>query len=273
MSQVGFIGPGQLGLPMVQRLVGAGHEVTAWARRAEVREDCVARGASAVASGIEAVRGRAVVVVCLFSDAQVQEVLLDGGLLDEVDEGAVVAVHTTGSPRLARALAERGRPRDVAIVDAPVSGTAEDVLAGRLTVMLGGEPADVERVEAVVQAYADPVLRTGGLGSAQLVKLVNNALFTAHLQLAGQAERILAAAGADVATAATAIQRSSGASYAMGIVEQRGSIAPTAEAASGFLHKDVAAVRAVAAELGLDLGVLDRAIAEGPFALRPRERG
>lgn len=67
------------------------------------------------------------------------------------------------------------------------------------------------------------MLALGPLGSAQLVKLLNNALFAAHLQLVGDIERIAGDLGVDVARAAAAIQRSSGASYAMGLVESVGS--------------------------------------------------
>lgn len=272
MTEVGFVGAGQMGLPMVQRLLGAGHDVTVWARRPEVRETCAGLGATAVADGAAAVRDRPIVLVCLFSDAQVEEVLLGpGGLLDAADPSTLFVLHTTGSPALVRRIAERGGPREVRVVDAPVSGTAEDILAGRLTVMVGGDEADVEAAVEVVAAYGDAILRTGTLGSAQMVKLVNNALFTAQLQLVGQAERILVAVRADVGVAARAIQRSSGASYAMGIVEQHGTAVATAEMASGFLHKDVSVIQEVASEMGIDLGVLSDTIEGGPFTFRPRE--
>lgn len=85
------------------------------------------------------------------------------------------------------------------------------------------------------------MLALGPLGSAQLVKLPNNALFAAHLQLVGDIERIAGDLGVDVARAAAAIERSSGASYAVGLVESVGSARTIAERGGHFLHKDVAA--------------------------------
>lgn len=270
--QIGFIGAGQMGMPMVRRLVGAGHEVTVYARRAEVRDECRALGASATDSAAEAVAGVDAVVTCLYADAQLRELALGpDGFLASTAPGALVLVHTTGSPSTARALAEAGSPRGLHIVDAPVSGSAEDIAAGHVTVMLGGEPDAVARAHAVVSAYGDPVVALGPLGSAQVVKLLNNALFAAQIQLAGEVERIAGRFGVDPPTLASTIQRSSGASYAMSLVETMGSTATLAEAAGHFLHKDVAAVVDVADELGLDLGVLGHVNRHGPVRFSGRE--
>jgi 3-hydroxyisobutyrate dehydrogenase-like beta-hydroxyacid dehydrogenase len=155
-------------------------------------------------------------------------------------------------------------------VDAPVSGSAEDIAEGHVTVLLGGEDADVATAEQAVAAYGDPILRIGPLGSAQLVKLLNNAVFAAQVQLAGEIERIADGFAIDVGAAAAAIQRSSGSSYAMGLVESMGSARTLADAAGPFLHKDVGVVRAVANELGIDLGVLGEVLGHGPLTFAAR---
>lgn len=269
--KIGFIGAGQMGLPMVQRLVDAAHEVTVLARRDEVHDRCLAVGATPARDAAQAVRGHEVVVLCLFSDEQVEAVMLGSdGLLHVAEPGTLVVVHTTGSPAVVQALAEAGAARDIGVVDAPVSGSAEDIAAGRITVLLGGDEPNVALAEQVVGAYADPVLHIGPLGSAQLVKLLNNAVFAAQLQLVGQIERIAESCGIDLAAAAAAIQRSSGSSYAMGLVELTGSARSLAESAGEFLAKDVSVVQEVAAGLDLDLGVVASTIAQGPFTFRER---
>jgi 3-hydroxyisobutyrate dehydrogenase-like beta-hydroxyacid dehydrogenase len=210
-------------------------------------------------------------VICLFSDAQVQDLALGpNGILQAMRPGSVLVIHTTSSPSLARALAAAGARNGVAVVDAPVSGTAEDIAAGQVTVMLGGGEADVDRVRRVVAAYGDPVLHLGPLGSAQAVKLINNALFAAHVQLAGEAARIAAGFGADMATVAAAIQQSSGASYAMDVVLAMGSIERTTALAGPFLRKDIDTVSAVASELDIDLGELGHVLAHGPLSFEGR---
>lgn len=271
VGRIAFIGAGQMGMPMVQRLIEAGRPVTAYARRSEVRAELTAAGATAVPTAREAVVDADAVVVCLFADAQLHELAVGSdGFIDAMRPGALLITHTTGSPATSRSLADHGAARGVRVVEAPVSGSAIDITEGHVTVLLGGEPADLERARSVVAAYGDPILTIGPLGSAMAVKLLNNALFAAHVQLAGEVERVAATFGVDMATVAPAISQSSGASYAMGVVERFGSLAAVVEAAGHFLYKDVAVVDEVARELGLDLGVLGHVNREGPLSFRPR---
>ena len=270
-TRVSFVGAGQMGGPMVQRLLDAGVPTTVYARRAEVRERFDAAGAPVVAALPDAARDADVVIVCVYSDTEVDEVALGAdGLIESMAPGAVLAVHTTGSPATARRLAEAGAARGVKVVDAPVSGGADDILAGRLTVMLGGDPDDVARVSSVVAAYGDPIFPIGGLGSAQAVKLVNNALFAANIQLVAQAERVANELGVDTATLATVVQRSSGASYVMGLIAFTASTPALVEGAGHYLRKDIDVVRGVAGDLGVDLGILGEVLDGGPMTFVAR---
>lgn len=269
---IAFLGAGQMGLPMVRRLVAAGHLVTAYARRSEVREQIEAAGASAAADPSRAVVDADAVIVCLFSDAQVGEVAFGaGGFINAMAPGALLISHVTGSPATPRALADAGAAAGIRVVDAPVSGSAVDIEAGRLTVLLGGETRDVEAAREVLRAYGDPLLSIGPLGSAMAVKLLNNALFAAQVQLAGEVERIASGFGVDLATVAPAILASSGRSYAMDVAGRNGSMAMVVERAGHFLYKDVAVVEEVARALDLDLGVLGYVNREGPLSFRPRD--
>lgn len=270
--RIAFIGAGQMGMPMVRQLLTAGHTVTVFARRQEVRGECRALGAEVTADPAAAVVDVDAVVVCLYSDAQLRQLAFGpDGFLAAVSPGAMVIIHTTGSPATAQALAEEGAPRQVRVVDAPVSGSADDIAEGHVTVMLGGEPDDVQRARQIVSAYGSPIIELGGLGTAQLVKLLNNALFAAQIQLAGEVERIVTGFGADIGAVAATIQQSSGASYAMSLVEVMGSTTTLARVAGHFLHKDVAAVFEVAAEAGIELGELGHVNQHGPvtFSERP----
>jgi 3-hydroxyisobutyrate dehydrogenase-like beta-hydroxyacid dehydrogenase len=265
-TRVSFVGAGQMGRPMLRRLIDAGVPTTVYARRAEVRDEFEHAGVPVVAALSDAARAADVVIVCVYSDNEVDEVALGAdGLIASMAPGAILALHTTGSPATAMRLADAGAPRGVKVVDAPVSGGADDILAGRLTVMLGGEPDDVERVMSVVAAYSDAVFPIGELGSAQAVKLVNNALFAANIQLVAQAEHVANQLGIDTSTLATVVQRSSGASYVMGLIAFTGSTPALVEGAGHFMRKDIDVVRGVADELGLDLGILGQVVDGGPM--------
>jgi 3-hydroxyisobutyrate dehydrogenase-like beta-hydroxyacid dehydrogenase len=274
--RLAFVGAGQMGMPMVRRLVTAGHEVVVHARRPEARAEAEVAGAASTADASAAVSGADAVVVCVFSDVQLRDAALGpDGFLPSMEEGALLVTHTTGSPATSRLLAERGAGRGIRVVEAPVSGSADDITAGRVTVMLGGAPGDVDAVRPIVAAYGDPVLHLGPLGAAQAVKLLNNALFAANLQLIAEVERLAGELGIDWAQAAAAFQSSSGASRAMGIVASMGTVQALVEAGSHFLVKDVTEVVATAADLGLDLGQLEAINRDGPlpFLVADRESG
>ncbi|MCU1692024.1 MAG: 6-phosphogluconate dehydrogenase, NAD-binding protein [Frankiales bacterium] len=264
-ARISFVGAGQLGAPMVDRLVAAGHRVVVHARRPEAREELQRRGIPASASLEEVADGAELAVVCLFSDQQLGEV---GPLLvDALPAGATVASHVTGSPAVVHALAQRGRAREVMVLDAPVSGTADSVRAGTLTVLLGGEGASADRCADVLRAYADPVLRTGPRGSALAVKLVNNLLFAATLQLLHDAVRLGAQLGVDEAPLLEALSHSSGSSHAVTGARRHPSLGHFGSSTQPFLRKDVAVCRQVAADLGVDPGLLWDVVRRGDVDL------
>lgn len=266
--RVTFVGAGQIGGPMSQRLLAAGHDVTVYARRAEVREHFAAVGATVTDSLADAARAADVVHVCVYSDEQLDAVTLgDDGLVAHLADDALLLSHTTGSPATIQRIAAAGNGH---VVDAPFSGGADDVLAGELTVMLGGAPDDVERAHTTVSAYADPILPIGALGTALVVKLVNNALFAANIQLVAEAERIANELGVDTPTLANVIQQSSGASYVMGLVTYMGSIKHLVDAAGHYMRKDIDVVREVTDGLGVDLGIIGQAVDRGPATFTAR---
>ncbi|HLM17138.1 MAG TPA: NAD(P)-dependent oxidoreductase [Acidimicrobiia bacterium] len=269
--RVAFVGAGQIGAPMSERLLAAGHELTVNARRAEVREHFARLGAAVTDSLAESADGAEAVHLALYSDEQLAEVTLgENGLLPALSADALVVSHTTGSPATIRRIAAAGNGH---VVDAPFSGGADDVLAGHLTVMLGGEPDDVARARETVGAYADPIVEIGALGSALVVKLVNNALFAANIQLVAQAEQIANDLGVDTPTLARVVQESSGASYVMGLIAMMGSTATLVDAAGHYMRKDIDVVREVVDGLGVDLGILSTVLDGGPARFTPRPDG
>jgi len=265
--KVGFIGAGQIGLPMIEMLVRAGADVSAYARRSEARDGIVAVGARAVGTLDGLGDENEVVLSCLFSDAQFGEV--QSGLFEILRPGAVFASHTTGSPntprRFAESFAEAGK--DVGVVDAPFSGTPELIRRSSLTVMLGGAKADVDRVEPVVRAYANPVFRTGELGSALLLKLVNNAVFAANVQIALEVANVARAVGVPLESVYEVLGASSGATRALAYMADFPSPEAFGEQVIHYLVKDVAIYEEVAGELGLDLGLISRTAKGGSIDL------
>jgi 3-hydroxyisobutyrate dehydrogenase-like beta-hydroxyacid dehydrogenase len=248
--RLGFVGAGRMGRPMVQRLVGAGHGVRVLARSDAARQFLEADGATPVSTLAEVAAGAEAVLICVHTDEQVKDV--GPRLIEAMAPGALLILHTTGSPATADELAGKG----VEVIDAPVSGGPHDIAAGHITLLVGGADEAVERARPVFTAYGDPILHLGGRGNGQRVKLINNAVFAANIGLLAAAVDLGVQLGVEEEALLKALPQGSSNSFALSGVVRAGSVANFAKAAGEFIGKDVAVVRQVVAELGGDLGAL-----------------
>lgn len=263
VGTVGFIGAGRIGEPMVERLLAAGHDVRVYARRPEIRDRLSALGAEFVDRPRD-IATADVVVSCLYSDAQVLEVLPD--VVRAMAAGTVLVSHTTGTATTSR-LDEFSPTGRAAIVDAPFSGTAESVRSGVLTVFLGGDPRDVAVARRVVGAYASPVIPVGARGSGMTVKLLNNLLFAAISQVTLRGLEAGRALGVEEETLLEALSLGSGGTTAGRYIASRGGSESFAAAVAPFLRKDLLACREVAADADADLSALFAVAEGGPMNL------
>lgn len=245
---------------MVARLVEAGHDVLVLGRSDQKRVAINRLGATAVAEPAAVCAAAEAVMICVFTDEQVREICLADGVVAAMPTGSALVLHTTGSPRTVEDIAERASPRGVELLDAPVSGGPHDAAAGALTLFVGGADHAVARVRPALSCYGDPVLHVGPLGAGQKVKLVNNALFAAHIGLLANVVELGARLGVPESALLGALPHGSAASRVLDIVAARGSVAAFIDTAGEFVGKDIAVVRAVAADLGGRLGVLDDVI-------------
>jgi 3-hydroxyisobutyrate dehydrogenase-like beta-hydroxyacid dehydrogenase len=261
MTRVGFVGVGRMGGPMVRRLVEAGHDVRALGRTPEKREAVGELGAQPV-TDLPAIGEEAeAVIVCVFTDEQVQQVCLESDLVATMAPGAVLVIHTTGSPRTAEAIATQARGIDV--VDAPVSGGPHDIAAGDVTLFVGGDDGAVARVKPLLSTYGNPILHVGRTGAGQLVKLVNNTLFAAQIGVVAEGVRLASRLGIEESALLEALTHGSAGSLALGKIAKAGSAATFIDAVGDFIGKDVAVVRKTVADLGSDLGALDDIVNAG----------
>jgi 3-hydroxyisobutyrate dehydrogenase-like beta-hydroxyacid dehydrogenase len=264
---VGFLGAGQLGAPMVERLLGAGHDVLVYARHEEIRGRLAAKGAVLADSVADLAAGSDILISCLFSDAQLRETGLGpDGFIANAKPGSVFVSHTTGNLSTLEAL-RAGSAKAPVTLDAPVSGTADDIAAGTLTVLIGGPSDAVAAVTPVLAAYSHPVVPTGLLGSALAIKLINNLLFAANAQLLATAMQLGEQLGVETDVLLSTLQVCSAGSQVAAHAHRIGGMDRFAERAEPFLRKDIAACREAAAESGVELGLLSTVVREGPLAL------
>jgi 3-hydroxyisobutyrate dehydrogenase-like beta-hydroxyacid dehydrogenase len=256
---IGFVGAGRMGRPMVSRLLQVGYRVKVLVRRAEAGAEVAALGADVVTSLAEVARNVSAVCVCTYDDAQVTDVVFGtNGLLQHMEVDSILVLHTTGSPSLAERIATQARACGVHAVDAPVSGSASDIDAGHLTLLVGGETDVIDELRPVLSAYADPIIDCGPSGSGQRTKLVNNALFAAQVYLADQAYHVAEALGLDGHRLIANLAHGSSRSFAIELLGSSSTPPAALERVRPFLSKDAATVLTLAAAEGIDLGELGR---------------
>jgi len=266
--RVGFVGAGQMGGPMVERLLAAGIDVHLFGRRPQVRERFAGLGAVVEESVAALARSAGILIACPFSEDQLLEIAAGaGGLIVNAAPGTVIVQHATVSVGAIERLAADAGARGVAVLDAPISGTDQSIRAGQLTVLVGGDPGPREQAEPALRAYCATIAATGAVGSATKVKLVNNLLFAAHAQTAGAAVRLGRDLGLEPGELLAALTACSASSFALSMLRQVGDADRFAAAAAPCLRKDVAVVERVAGELGLNTGLLGDIVRSGPFAL------
>jgi 3-hydroxyisobutyrate dehydrogenase-like beta-hydroxyacid dehydrogenase len=158
-------------------------------------------------------------------DAQLREIGLGPeGFVAHAKPGSVFVSHTTGTLSTLAELAASSDAPPV-ILDAPVSGTADNIADGTLTVLVGGPTESVERARPVLAAYAGPIVATGELGTALGIKLINNLLFAANAQLVATAAELGQSLGVSPARLLEALMVCSGGSKASSYAMQMESIA------------------------------------------------
>ena len=260
--KIGFIGAGKMGRPMVERLRAAGHDLTLLVRRPEARAAAEAEGLGWAETIADTVRDADAVFVVVLNDAQVRSVCLGAdGVVAAMASGATLIQHTTCDPQTVRLVAETATARGVRVLDAALSGGPHDIAAGRLTLWVGGDAAELEAMRPLLEAYASPIMAVGSIGNGQCVKLVNNALFVAQVGLAVDAVRLAGSLGIEEAAILAALQHGSGNSRGLGVVASGGSVDKVAERLALLMRKDLDVVREVSRNAGADLGIIGTVLA------------
>lgn len=254
MSQIGFLGAGRMGRPMMQRLIAAGHAVRVHHRTDSEREEFAKDGADPTPDLHAVAQGAEVVVINLFSDDQVKEVVLsDGGLVEAVEPDTLVILHTTSSPRTSEQLAQRLEQRGARYVDAAVSGGPHDIAAGHITLFVGGSKEAWAQAQPYLSAYGDPIFHLGPVGTGMKVKLLNNAAFGAHIGVVSVLSDLARTLDLDEKVLYEAISHGSGNSAVVGMVRHGGSARAFSESTAEFVDKDVHTAQTLLGELGASL--------------------
>ena len=214
MLNVAFLGLGAIGRPMAKRISAAGFPLTVW-NRTSVRAAAFAleHKARQAKTPADAVKDADVVITCLSTSADVEQVL-DGGVLAALKTGSTLLDLTSGDPATSRRISTKVAEKKVGFVDAPVSGGVKGAEEGTLTVMCGGDAKDLERVHPVIEAFGKKIVHCGPVGAGDAVKAMNQALLAITIWGTGEALVALAKSGVSAKVALEVINASSGRSNA-----------------------------------------------------------
>jgi 3-hydroxyisobutyrate dehydrogenase-like beta-hydroxyacid dehydrogenase len=181
-STVGVFGAGRMGLPIVGHLVKKGFDALVFDVDASKEAAVTERGARFSADRNLVGRVSDTLLVCVGYEEQLNDMMYGpGNVLDELREGALIAVLSTVSPDGMKALAEAAAKRGVDVVDAPVCRGRFAADAGELLTLLGGTEEATTRFSEVASAYASDIVRLGDIGCGQVGKAVNNLILWACL--------------------------------------------------------------------------------------------
>ncbi|WGW11424.1 2-hydroxy-3-oxopropionate reductase [Saxibacter everestensis] len=260
MAHVGFIGLGIMGLPMAVNLIKAGHIVTGYNRSQEKIDKLVAEGGKGANSIADAVKDADVVISIVPDSADVEAVALgDDGLLANAAAGTFWIDASSIRPDVSVRLAAAAKEVGIRAVDAPVSGGEQGAIEGSLSIMVGGDSADVEAVRSVLEAVGKTIVHVGPTGSGQTVKAANQLIVAGTIQLVAESLVFLEAHNVDTEAA---IKVLAGGLAGNRILDRKAESMAARSFEPGFRvdlhHKDLGIVTSAAREAGvaIPLGAL-----------------
>jgi len=216
MARVGFIGLGNMGLPMALNLLKAGHEVEGFDVNGAAVDKLVAAG-GASAGGVKVAASRAdVVITMLPAGREVREVYLEtGGIIENANEGTLLIDCSTIDVETARAVAAAADARGLPMVDAPVSGGVGGAQAATLTIMVGGSENAFARARPLLEPMGKTIVHAGGAGNGQAAKICNNMILGVSMIAVSEAFVLAEKLGLDAQKLFDISSKSSGQCWAM----------------------------------------------------------
>ena len=267
--KVGFIGLGNMGLPMALNLLKAGHQVIGFDLVSSQLQAFSAAGGAIAPDANTAAKDVDVLISMLPASKHVEGLYLGNtGLLAHANPKTVLVDCSTISPKVAQAVASAAKQKGFAMIDAPVSGGTAGAQAATLTFMVGGEAKDLEYVRPLLEKMGKNIFHAGAAGAGQVAKIANNMLL--GIAMAGTAEALAlgVANGLDPKVLSEIISKSSGRTWAIELYNPWPGVMENVPASKGYaggfgvdlMLKDLglAAEAAVSTQSVIALGELAR---------------
>lgn len=197
-NKIAVIGMGQMGSSMSRRLTAKGHEVVGYDINTQTRQSLREDGLAIAESTEEAIAGRSIILTSLPDPAAVRAAWIDdGGLVECADSGSLIIELSTIDPNTMKEVGAAAAARGLEVVDCPVSGSPAEAAEGKLVLITGGETAAIERAEPILKLLGGTWRHAGPVGTAKIVKIVNNMMSMGNVLVACEAFALGIAGGVE----------------------------------------------------------------------------
>jgi 2-hydroxy-3-oxopropionate reductase len=187
-EKVGFIGLGIMGKPMAKNLMEAGYDLVLYNRTLEKAEELAEDGAEVAANPREVAENSDIVVTMLPDSPDVRNVVAgEDGVVEGIQEGALLVDMSTISPVVTEELAAKLGERGASMLDAPVSGGDVGAIEGTLSIMVGGSEEDFERAKPLFDVMGKTVNHVGPTGAGQVTKAANQVVVALTIEAVSEA--------------------------------------------------------------------------------------
>ena len=198
-ERIGFIGLGIMGRGMAANILKAGFSLAVWNRTQERAEELAGAGASVAATPAALAAASDIIITCVSDTPDVEAVILgEDGVIHGAQPGSLVIDMSTISPAATRRIASALAEKNVAMLDAPISGGSEGAARGTLSIMVGGAAEDVQRARPVLQTMGKRITHVGPSGAGQTVKLVNQVIVVGNCLAMAEGLMLAQAGGVDL---------------------------------------------------------------------------
>ena len=206
-GEIGFIGLGIMGRPMVRNLMTAGYSLTVFDVVGSAMEEMVTEGAKPASSSAEVAASAPIVITMVPDSADSEAAILgENGVLEGTSEGSVIIDMSSIAPASSQKIAAACEAKSVAFLDAPVSGGEPGAVAGTLAIMVGGKQDVFDAHVGLLEAMGASIVLCGDYGAGNTTKLANQIIVAANIEAVGEALTLAKKAGLDPAVVFEAIK-------------------------------------------------------------------
>lgn len=215
MEKIGFIGLGNMGMPMAQNLISNGIKVKGFDVSEEVLKQASENNIMVCSDALQASKEIDVLITMLPNGEAVSSVFNSESLLENIDPSILIIECSTISPKTSKELSLKASSLNLEMIDAPVSGGVKGAQEASLTFMVGGSVENVEKAKPILSKMGKNIFHAGGSGSGQIAKLCNNMLLAIHMSGTAEALSIGVKSGLDPSVLSEIMSKSSGGNWSL----------------------------------------------------------